>query len=635
MNRYPLIRFFTVLLLALLFGSIDRPAAATLIPWEGMVDGVRRTALIEPGKDATITPSPLVFVFHGGGGTSSDLTKVGLSQAWPEATFVYPQGRTRINSIAGGAVTCWQSEPGEYDDQDMHFVDALLDTISPTYRVDPRRVYATGFSNGGAICYLLLTLHPERFAAFALVSGRLTPILQWARVPRPVLIVHGSAESDQMGTGISLFYAEWARNQLLRLNGCSFDAAQRTGSAVAFQSCASGQPIVWFLHGGDHFWPMEATANVVQFFKEQSLPAVPPAAVAPPAVDASGTAAGSGRAGFAGDGASATTARLLIPEAVAVDALGGLLLADTGNQRVRRVGADGTIQTVAGRAQSSVGQNPDREGIVATGAHLFFPEGIVADHDGSFYIADTFDRVVRKVTATGLISTVAGKTSSANRISYSGDGGPGPKAQLSFPTGVALDSTGNLFIADTENHRIRKLGPDGVITTVAGTGSPGFSGDGGPATQAQLNEPWGLAADSQGALFIADTSNHRIRKVAPDGTITTVAGNGARGFSGDGGQAPAAQFYQPCGVAADSQGNLFIVDRQNHRIRKVASDGVVSTVFGGVREGESEATTPRYYPSNVAIDKAGDLLIADPLNHRVWRVAGIAAPGLLAGQPFP
>jgi sugar lactone lactonase YvrE len=169
-----------------------------------------------------------------------------------------------------------------------------------------------------------------------------------------------------------------------------------------------------------------------------------------------------------------------------------------------------------------------------------------------------------------------------------------------------------------------------------GTGTGGFSGDGGAATAAELNEPWGLAVDSRDNLFIADANNHRVRKVAPDGTIVTVAGVGTAGFSGDGGAATAAQLDRPIGVAVDSQGSLFIVDSLNGRIRNVGLDGVSTTVFDGTGEDRGAASSAaRYYPASVAVDRKGNLLIADPFRHRVLAVSGVAAPGLMAGQLCP
>jgi poly(3-hydroxybutyrate) depolymerase len=611
-------------LAALILGSLPLPATAR-VTVTITVDGIVRQALVDPGKDAATTPSPLVFGFHGAGGTSAGMAQLGLSQAWPEATIVYPQASSRLNPVSGSTGPLWQMLPGEYEDQDVRFVDALLKQISGTYQVDERRVYATGVSNGAAFTYLLLTLRPGQFAAFAPVAIPALPSLKWATVPRPVLITEGQADP------LAPAGAAWARNQVQRLNGCGTDTTEWARGAVLLQPCASGQPVIWSVHSGGHVWPSDATANIVRFFKEQALSAPPTALEIPGSPDASNTVAGSGRAGFAGEGGPATAAQLLFPEAVTPAGDGSLFVVDTGNHRIRRVGLDGTIRTFAGMAASSAFLNPDRERIPATAAHLLLPEGLAIDRMGNLFIADTLDRIVREVTPAGVISTVAGKAPLGIDISFSGDNGPATRAELSFPTGLALNGAGQLFIADTENHRVRTVGPDGMITTVAGTGAAGFAGDGSAAAAAQLNEPRGLAVDSQGGLFIADASNQRIRKVAPDGTITTVAGTGTAGYSGDDGVATRAQLNHPMGVAVDSQGNLFIVDQLNYRVRRVAPNGVITTVFGGA----GAPAAPRYYPSSVAVDRSGSLLIADPFNHRIWKVAGRAAPGLIAGQPFP
>src|ERR1019366_9345320 len=215
------------------------------------------------------------------------------------------------------------------------------------------------------------------------------------------------------------------------------------------------------------------------------------------------------------------------------------------------------------------------------------------------------DNRIRKVS-NGVITTVAGNGTSGNI----GDNGPATGAQLNYPTGVAVDSAGNLYIADQYNHRIRKVS-NGVITTVAGSGTAGFSGDNGPATSAQLYYPAGVAVDAAGNLYIADQYNHRIRKVS-NGVITTVAGSGTAGFSGDNGPATSAQLSGPGGVAADSAGNLYIADTSNYRIRKV-SNGVITTAAGGGSGGDNGPATSAQlnYPAGVAVDSAGNLYIAD------------------------
>jgi poly(3-hydroxybutyrate) depolymerase/sugar lactone lactonase YvrE len=566
-------------------------------------------------------------MFHGYGGSASGAASVGLRSAWPEATVVYAQGLIYSLPIGVSGGNGWQVFPGEFQDRDLRYVETLIQDLSATYKVDDRRIYATGISNGAMFCYLLLATRPERFAAVAPVATVSVSCLRWSRGPRPVLITQGKQD------GLAL--AEWGRNQLLRANGCEPKGSEWAPGAVSYDVCASGQPVILSVHAGGHEWGSQTTANIVRFFKAHSLPAPPPALAAATEPDRSGTVVGTGKSGFTGDGGSAMDAQLSFPEGVALDSAGNFFVADTRNQRIRRIDRDGIITTVAGSAGHGYDgfKRTDR----ALQARFFDPEGIVLDGSGNLYIADTFDHLVRKVTPDGLITTVAGtEADDYSKIRFSGDGGPGSKARLAFPTGVAVDSLGSLFIADSENHRVRRVGPDGIIQTVAGTGVAGSAGDGGAAAQAQLNTPWGLALDSQGNLFISDSGNHRVRKLTPDGTITTVAGTGSRGFNGDGGAAIEAQLNQPLGVAVDSQGTLFVVDSLNHRVRRVGLDGVISTVFGGEAESDiGSGSAPRYYPSSVAIDRAGNLLIADPFNQRIWQVSAAAAPGLVAGLTFP
>ncbi len=327
------------------------------------------------------------------------------------------------------------------------------------------------------------------------------------------------------------------------------------------------------------------------------------------------TVAGSGGCCFSGDGGPATSASLYDPEGVAIDSAGNLYIADTINNRVRRV-SGGTIATIAGNGVYRY----SGDGGPAVNAALNQPDGVAPDSAGNLFIADYENNRIRKVSG-GTITTVAG----IGAMGFSGDGGPAASALLYIPKGVATDSAGNLYIADTGNLRIRKV-TGGTITTVAG-GGPGFpfSGDGGPATNASLNIPYGVAVDSAGNLYIADTGNNRIRKVT-GGTITTVAGNGNASFSGDGGPATSASLNVPYGVAVDSAGNLYIADFQNNRIRKV-SGGTITTVAGnGVvgfsGDGEPATSALLNYPEGVAVDSAGDLYIADSGNNRIRKVSG-------------
>ena len=236
---------------------------------------------------------------------------------------------------------------------------------------------------------------------------------------------------------------------------------------------------------------------------------------------------------------------------MALDDAGNLYVADTVNNRIRKVDAAGVISTVAG--DGTLGYGGD--GGAAVAAQLHFPAGVAPDGAGNLYIADVHNHRIRKVDAAGVISTVAGSGRSGFGMGgYGGDGGAAVAAQLNTPTGVALDRAGNLYIADWSNHRIRKVNAAGVITTVAGNGTEGYGGDGGAAVAAQLNAPSVVAPDGAGNLYIADVGNDRIRKVDSSGVITTVAGTGTFGFSGDGGPAVAARLWNPYGVALDGAG---------------------------------------------------------------------------------
>ncbi len=326
------------------------------------------------------------------------------------------------------------------------------------------------------------------------------------------------------------------------------------------------------------------------------------------------TAAGDGTAGFGGDGGPAASARLFAPEDVAIDGAGNLYIADRNNHRIRKIDAAGFIATAAGDGTAGFGG----DGGPAASARLLYPQSMAVDGAGNLYIADTDNHRVRKVDAAGFIATVAGDGTAG----FGGDGGPAAAAQLRFPRGVAVDGAGSLYIADSSNHRIRKVDAAGVIATVAGDRTWGFSGDGGPAAAAQLRSPRGVAVDGAGNLYIADTGNQRIRKVDAAGVITTVAGDGTAGFGGDGGPAAAAQLRFPRGVAVDGAGNLYIADRDNNRIRKVNAAGVIATAagdgtFGFGGDGWPAAAAQLWSPSGVAVDRAGNLYIADLSNHRI------------------
>ena len=335
--------------------------------------------------------------------------------------------------------------------------------------------------------------------------------------------------------------------------------------------------------------------------------------------------------GNGGDGA-ATNASLNIPLGVAVDTLGNLFIAETGNQRIRKVDTNGLITTVAGNG--IWGYSGD--GGAATNASFLFPVDVTVDSSGNLYIADQDNHRIRHVDTNGIITTVVGN----GTTSYSGDGGAATNASLRFPRGVTLDAAGNLFIVDSGSSVIRKVDTNGIITTVAGNGTAGYSGDGGAATNASLNQPNSVAVDALGNLFIADSGNSVIRRVDTNGLITTVAGNGTTGYSGDGGAATNASFDDPTGVAVDALGNLLIADSHNSLIRQVDTTGLITTVAGNSRtnqygfvggySGDDGAATNAslYYPCRVVVSASGNLFIADLNNNRIRQVAPTTDPAI-------
>jgi uncharacterized protein (TIGR03437 family) len=322
------------------------------------------------------------------------------------------------------------------------------------------------------------------------------------------------------------------------------------------------------------------------------------------------TVAGTGRQGVSGDNGPATSAQLANPVAIAIDASSNLYIADYSSQSIRRV-SNGVITTVAGDGIQGFGGDNG----LATLAHLSNPSGVAVDSSGNLYIADVSNSSIRKVT-NGVISTVVGDRT----LGFGGDNGPAAAAKLNLPSQVAVDASGNLYIADAWNFRIRKVS-SGTITSIVGNGTQGFSGDGGPATNAQFCEPTDLALDSAGNIYVSDVCNHHVRKIS-GGLISTVAGDGTRGYSADGSAAASARLSQPNGVAADANGNIYIADLGNNRVRKV-SNGVITTVAGNGTSGfggdDGPATSARLEPTGVTADAAGNLYVIG--NYRVRRIS--------------
>jgi uncharacterized protein (TIGR03437 family) len=378
------------------------------------------------------------------------------------------------------------------------------------------------------------------------------------------------------------------------------------------------------------------------------------------------TVAGNGQSGFSGDGGSATDASLDGLSALAVDVDGNIYIADTSQVRVRKISASGVITTVAGNGQ--LGPRPrdlNTEGQPATSVSLGLIRGVATDSNGILYIADqhalrrvessgalttvvglaplyannvpasktaagaifalAFDAagnlfytdigVVRKLDTSGIVTTVAGTFGAAGS---SGDGGPATSATLNNPEAITIDRDGNLYIYERGSQRIRKVAADGIISTLVGANGPGFSGDNGPAPQAKIMDATGLTTDASGNLYFSDTRNQRIRRITPAGTITTIAGTGSVGFSGDNGPATAAKLYAPAGLAIDSANNLYVGDGYNRRIRKITPAGAgkqPQIAAGGVVNAASfkKEVSPGSLTTIFGTDLAGGIAAPDRL----------------------
>ncbi|MDT8385448.1 MAG: RHS repeat-associated core domain-containing protein [Gammaproteobacteria bacterium] len=347
------------------------------------------------------------------------------------------------------------------------------------------------------------------------------------------------------------------------------------------------------------------------------------------------TVAGSGEYGDFGDGGPAEVAQLAIPSGLEVGPDGSLYIADVFNHRIRRVGPDGIITTVAGSGSGgflAVG-GFSGDGGPAVQAQLYEPEDVAIGLDGSLYIVDAMNNRIRRVDPNGIITTVVG----TGVRGYSGDGGPANLAELNYPQDIAIGPDGSLYIADFSNRRVRKVDPDGIISTMAGTGVWGYSGDGGPAVQAELKAASKLALGPDGSLYISDLQSV-VRRVSPDGIITTVAGTSVRGFSGDGIPAIESDLNRPQGIVLGKDGSLYIADKGNYRIRRVAPDGIITTVVGtGVqdswplREGDGGPAEQAslWYPLGLTFGTDGSLYISSNLSVR--RVGALVL-GLASGE---
>jgi len=335
------------------------------------------------------------------------------------------------------------------------------------------------------------------------------------------------------------------------------------------------------------------------------------------------TVAGTGQSDFSLDGGLASATTLVHPLALAFGPNGEMYISE--GHRVRKVGRDQRIVTVAGTGEAGLGG----DGGPATLAKLNLPQGLAVDSAGNVYIADTLNNRVRRVAPDGTIITVAG----TGTAGASGDLGPAVQAQLNLPVGVAIGFGDSLLIADTGNNRVREIA-HGVIRTIVGTGEPGYRGDGGLATYAVLSAPTGLSFDSEGNLYIEDSLNERVRKVDVNGVILTVAGTDAAGYGGDDGPATQASLSLATnplggsgqGLAVDTRGNLYIADAQNHRVRRVDLRGTITTVAGTGHVGGTGDRGPAKQaalnlPLGLAVGAYGAVYIADGEDNRVRKVA--------------
>ena len=324
-----------------------------------------------------------------------------------------------------------------------------------------------------------------------------------------------------------------------------------------------------------------------------------------------------GPGNYGGDGGQASAATLFSPAATASDGSGNLYIADMKNNCVRKINTAGIISTIVGTGSAGYGG----DGGMASSATLNNPMAVAVDRSGNVYVSDMMNHAIRKVDiSTGLIKTIGG----TGTAGYGGDGGMATSARLNMPNGIRVDTGGNVYVADMNNNRIRKIDASGNISTLVGDGTASYGGDGGMASSASLNKPTGVALDTYGNLYLSDSTNHRIRMVDASGIITTIAGNGSAGYGGDGGMASSASLSAPAGVTVDIENNIFIADLGNNCIRKVSMSGIISTVAGnhGLAYGGDGgmATSAGLSAMRVSVDNSGNMYIADGAHNRIRMV---------------
>jgi sugar lactone lactonase YvrE len=325
------------------------------------------------------------------------------------------------------------------------------------------------------------------------------------------------------------------------------------------------------------------------------------------------TLAGTGISGFSGDGGPATAAEIKNVNGIAVDGSGNIYIGDDYNYRLRKIDPSGIISTIAGNGTSGF----SGDGGQATAAELSGAGGIAFDGAGNIYLCDGINRI-RRISNSGIITTFAGNGTTG----YSGDGGQATNAELWDPREITFDGSGNLYVADEGNTRVRKISTSGIITSIAGNGLQGYSGDGGQATAAEFWVLSDIKLDASGNIYIVDSGNHRIRVINSLGIVTTIAGNGTAGYSGDGGQATAAELGWLDNMAIDHSGNIYITDWSNSVVREVNASGIITTFagtgIGGFSGDGGPATAAKLNsPSGLAVDLSGNIYIGDINNNRV------------------
>jgi uncharacterized protein (TIGR03437 family) len=323
---------------------------------------------------------------------------------------------------------------------------------------------------------------------------------------------------------------------------------------------------------------------------------------------------------------------------LSVDSKGNVYFADSNNQRIRKITPQGIVSTIAGSG-TRTGTNsnceptsPVGDNQAALSATFYNPADVLALPNGNLVIADQQDNRIRQVTPDGVITTIGGN----GLHNLFAPGVPATASPMDWPDALAVDSKGIIYFAEIHGYRVGKIGSDGKFATVAGTGFPGYNGDNIPATKANIGKPSGIALDTGGNLYIADQTNHRIRKVTPGGVITTIAGTGQPGFGGDGGDATSAALNTPMDVKVDSHSNVYIADMLNHRIRRIDGNGVISTVAGtGVAgrgpDGVAATSSSLNFPAGLALDSNDDLYVADWQNYLIRRISFQPRPALFSG----